>query len=158
MDSNFQNKLDERIKAGDRIALISLLTNICYVDKNFSTGEFDEALNYVKERYSGIFAPSLDADPPLYGPRVKNGEQLTNKDFTDAVAHLNYNFCQERVDDIKKLGKHLFPPKAPDSQMQWQQDNKKKPPRNKPLSPAEVAKGAVAVIVVGTLVYLLTKM
>lgn len=140
MDSNFQNKLDERIKAGDRTALISLLTNICYVDKNFSTGEFDEALNYVKERYGEIFAPSFDADPPLYGPRVQNGEQLTNKDFTDAVAHLNYNFCQERVDDIKKLGKHLFP------------QDQKKTRMNK------LAIGAVAVIVVGTLVYLLTKM
>lgn len=113
--------VDECIARDDRMGLIGTLTGICYLDKTFSTRKFDDGLEYVTKAkgYTQLWQP-LQTPPTLYGDRVDAQDPLLSADdFAYAVSHLQRNFCQERIDDLKKLGRHLFSPSkaAPKNQL-----------------------------------------
>ena len=76
---------------------------LCYTSRDFSSGEFDEVVAYVEKR--GIKLK----DDKLEGELVSEGKTTyTDEDFAYAVFELKNNFCDERIADVKKIGKALY--------------------------------------------------
>ena len=100
--------LDKRISDGDVKTLREAFGNMIYACRNFSDGVFDRAVKYVESRGVKIKEPynkeELVSD-------TKPSSEWTDRDFTDAIAELKMNFCDERINDVKKIGKKLYPSK-----------------------------------------------
>lgn len=95
--------IEKYIQERDVNGLRESIGTICYICRNFSDGEFDEVVEYVKSK--GI--PLLEDD--LNGELVSaNKDTFTDDDFARAVFELKDNFCQARIDDVKKIGKTLY--------------------------------------------------
>lgn len=91
-------------------ALREAIGNLCFTSKDFSSGEFDEAINYVKNKGIDIM------DYELIGDLVSKGKDTYSKDdFADAVFMLQENFCKERIADVKKIGRAVYGQKKPAS-------------------------------------------
>lgn len=110
--------LDKRIQEKDIFMLREALGNTIYGCRNFSDGEFDNAVQYVESKGIKI------KDDELKGALISTGKQTyTPDDFADAIAELKMNFCDERIADVKKIGKALYsskpaPQKEPTKQTQ----------------------------------------
>lgn len=100
--------IEKAIKSKNIQLLREYLGNICYIDANFSTGEFDSTIRYIKN--SGISEEELK-DKKLEGELITDQKAIpyTQDDFIEAVAKLKNNFCDERIEDVKKIGKMLYP-------------------------------------------------
>ena len=83
--------IEKAIKSRNIQLLRESLGNICYIDANFSTGELK--------------------DKKLEGELITNQKTspYTQDDFIEAVSKLKNNFCDERIEDVKKIGKMLYP-------------------------------------------------
>ena len=98
--------LDQRIQDGDIAMLQEALGNMVYGCKNFSDGEFDGAVQYVESKGIKI------KDDELKGELVTAGKKsYTDDDFAIAIVRLKKNFCDERIAEVKKIGKALYPSK-----------------------------------------------
>lgn len=117
MDERF-DYLDKRIQNGEFQKLRQSLGNIIYACRDFSDGEFDDAVKYVESKGIKI------KDDELKGELVSIGkETYTDDDFAVAIVHLQRNFCDERIAEVKKIGKALYsskpaPQKEPTKQTQ----------------------------------------
>jgi hypothetical protein len=100
--------IEKAIKSKNIQLLREYLGNICYIDANFSTGEFDSTIRYIKN--SGILEEELK-DKKLEGELITDQKTspYTQDDFIEAVSKLKNNFCDERIEDVKKIGKMLYP-------------------------------------------------
>ena len=78
------------------------LLMITLLDRGFLGTEFDESLNYAK-KLDGLFV-EFDNEP------IK--EEWDEDYWNYLYASLMDNFCQERIDLLKKVGKKVYPPKA----------------------------------------------
>lgn len=97
------DSLDDKIYANDVDYLRDAIGSICYISRDFSSGEFLEAISYVESK--GI---KLKEDS-LVGELVSKGKKtFTEDDFEDAVFELKENFCQERIDDVMMIGKAVY--------------------------------------------------
>lgn len=87
--------------------------SLCYTSRSFSSSEFDEVVSYVIQKGIAL------KDEKLVGSLISEGkETYTDEDFTRAVFELKRNFCDERINDVKKIGRSLYKksePKAIDS-------------------------------------------
>lgn len=97
------NAIENGIKNKDIKSLRETIGSICYTNRNFSDGEFDEAIKYVeskgikiKEKYDGK------------GLIHTGKSSFTDEDFARAVFNLKKNFCDERIKDVKTIGKSLY--------------------------------------------------
>lgn len=95
--------IEKAIKENDIKGLREIIGSICYTCRDFSDGEFDESIQYIKSQGIDIF-DSLD-DKPLISAQK---EEYIDDDFTRAVYELKRNFCDERIEDLKKIGKSLY--------------------------------------------------
>ena len=88
-----------------------IVANICPHDRTFTTSEFDDALEYVRDvKGVDIYEPFDPLLKPLYAERIdRRDPTLEEDDFAASVACLKENFCPERIEDTKKLGRYLFP-------------------------------------------------
>ena len=88
-----------------------IVANICPHDRTFTTSEFDDALEYVRDvKGVDIYEPFDSLLKPLYADRIdRKDPTLEEDDFAASVACLKENFCPERIEDTKKLGRYLFP-------------------------------------------------
>lgn len=106
--------IDKALNEGNLRSARRVISDICPSDRTFITGEFEDALEYVRKikriSDSEIFEP-FDPDlKPLYSDRVdRKDPTLEEDDFAASVAVLKENFCPERIEDTKKLGRYLFP-------------------------------------------------
>lgn len=95
--------LERDIKNRDIKKLREGISSICYVRRDFSTGEFDELVDYVINR--GIELK----DKELIGKLISEGkENYDEEDFSRAIFELKKNFCDERIEDVKKIGRALY--------------------------------------------------
>lgn len=108
------DKVDQGIREHNMEDIRLALTSTCQFDRSFTREAFKDGLDYVlkvkgvskDELYEG-FDPEMG---PLFGGRVDGrDETLTEEDFSYAVGYLTENFCPERIEDVKKLGRYLFP-------------------------------------------------
>ena len=104
-------RVDRALKSGDISTVKQLLVNVCKFDRTFSSGEFEDAMEYVcKVKGVNIFEPLDETLGHLYSERVERKDPtLGEDDFTASVVCLKENFCPERIEDAKKLGRYLFP-------------------------------------------------
>ena len=68
-------------------------------------------MEYVRDvKGVDIYEPFDPMLKPLYAERVDlKDPTLEEDDFAASVACLKENFCPERIEDTKKLGRYLFP-------------------------------------------------
>lgn len=104
-------RVDRALESGNIRIVKQLLVNVCKFDRTFSTGEFEDAMEYVcKVKGVNIFEPLDETLRPLYSERVdRKDPTLGEDDFTASAVCLMENFCSERIEDTKKLGRYLFP-------------------------------------------------
>lgn len=96
--------IEKAIAQKDMKALREAVGNICYTSRDFSSGEFDEAIKYAKEKGMDIKESSLTGKPTISSQK----SSFTDDDFAEAVFALKENFCDERIQDVKEIGKKLY--------------------------------------------------
>ena len=95
--------IENEISIDDISALHEAVGNICYTCKDFSNGEFDDAVNYFN-----IKVPNF-MDKEVKGSLISDGKTTYSEDdFADAIFMLKKNFCKERIADVKKIGKAVY--------------------------------------------------
>ena len=100
--------LDADIEKNDVGTLRERIGNICYTSRDFSSGDFDAAIKYVESKGIKLGEP-YNGNPELILNKKKLSE-CTEDDFRDAVFELKENFCTERINEVKKIGKYMFGP------------------------------------------------
>ena len=96
--------IEKGIAEHDVKALREAIGSICYTCRDFSDGEFDAVVEYVEK--SGI---KIKDDNLVGSPILSNQKNtFTDEDFAKAVFALKKNFCDERILDVKKIGKTLY--------------------------------------------------
>lgn len=101
------NKLvQECIANNDVRGLKGAFVAIIFGDRSFSSGNFDNTLDYVRRETNLNVLESFD-NGELLSKKISNGS-ITEDDFEEAVYNLKVNFCKERIDDVKKLAKALY--------------------------------------------------
>ena len=118
------DEIEEGIADNDIERIREAIGSICYVDRDFSKGEFDRVLRYVESKGIKVKDDTLD------GKLISDGKTAyTDEDFTRAIFMLKKNFCNERIEDVKKIGKTLYKKtvqKEQNKSNQNQTDNKEK--------------------------------
>ena len=118
------DEIEKGIADNDIERIREAIGSICYVDRDFSKGEFDRVLRYVESKGIKVKDDTLD------GKLISDGKTAyTDKDFTRAIFMLKKNFCNERIEDVKKIGKTLYKKtvqKEQNKSNQNQTDNKEK--------------------------------
>lgn len=99
--------IESGIKNSDISILRECVSNIIYASRNFSSGEFDEMVRYVESKGIKLKDDSLVGDPPISSQK----SSFTDEDFARAIFELKRNFCDERIKDVKYIGKTLYPSK-----------------------------------------------
>lgn len=100
--------IENGIAQNDIKRLREAIGSICYTSRNFSSGEFDDAVSYVIQKGIAL------KDEKLVGSLISEGkETYTDEDFTRAVFELKRNFCDERINDVKKIGRSLYKKSEP---------------------------------------------
>ena len=94
--------IENGIRDNDIEGLREAIGSICYTCRDFSNGEFDEAVEYVLDKGVALMDPCLDGE--LVSPK----EEYTDEDFALAVFELKRNFCPERIEDVKTVGRALY--------------------------------------------------
>ena len=96
--------IEKGIEKGDVQALREAIGSICYTSRDFSSWEFDEDIKYVESKGIKI------KDNRLIGSSTITSQKstFTDDDFADAIFELKENFCDERIEDVKTIGKKLY--------------------------------------------------
>lgn len=98
--------IEKGIANKDTYLLKEAMGGLCYTCRDFSDGEFDEVLKYIEGKGVKI-KEKFNGDPPLIS-KNKRPEDFINEDFTNAVFEMKKNFCNERISDVKKIGRVLY--------------------------------------------------
>lgn len=116
--SNKVNQLViEAVKTKDIIGLKSAISTLINYDRNFSRGYVETNLKYIKECGINIFE-EFNHQELLSN---KNISEYTERDFSNAIFYLEKNFCNERLEDVKKIGQVLYKEKAVKANVQTEQ-------------------------------------
>ena len=128
--SNFlQECIDKRDLNGIKNALYVALN----ADRYFSTGNFDDILNYAKERVPEFILPDK-------GETFKPESEWTEDYWSKLSVSLKNEFTMEKVRQLKKMSEKLYPPRT--SSYQSTGGNSESPK----ISPIAIAIGAAVVI------------
>ena len=101
MASIISQELIEAADHADLTLMREIVAGRVYFCPDFSRPDFDDALEYVKSRGFDIFQT-------LEGDLIDHGQKhFTDEDFVNAVYELKRNFCQERIEEVKRIGKAL---------------------------------------------------
>lgn len=143
--------IEECIQSRDIEGLRVAIGNLCYTRFGFFN-EFDEAIPYVESKGIDI-KEAYNGEPLIF----KEGKTTyTDDDFAIAVFELKNNFCDERIADVKKIGKALYGQSAPAAAEEKPEqatpkkgagDTDPKSPSHQKINPLLVA-GILAVLVI----------
>ena len=153
--------IEDGIVKGDIKALREALGSICSTCRDFSNGEFDEVVKYVKSKGIEIMDTSLVGDPTISSQK----SIFTDDDFAKAIFELKKNFCEERIEDVKVIGKSLYKSKVDkratklNPQVDAVSNSNGQNPKVSSHRQSElpIMLGLVAVVVIFVIVLLLTK-
>ena len=113
--SNFEvnEYLREHLEKKEVKKVASDLSVMVYTDRTLSDGRLMEMLKYIKTSYPDVYEQLIKKCDESQFKRLSMDGQLLNKDinedtFADAVFALENNFCKERIEDIRVLGKYLY--------------------------------------------------
>ena len=96
--------IEAGIQNKDIKALREAIGSICYTSRDFSSGEFDEIVRYVESKGIRLKDESLIGNPTISSQK----QSFTDEDFAKAIFELKKNFCHERIQDVKTIGKALY--------------------------------------------------
>lgn len=97
-------EIEKGIETKDIRGLREAIGTLIYANRDFSKGIFDEVVQYVEDK--GI---KLKDDSLVGGPIISaTKNSYTNDDFSRAVFELKRNFCDERIEDVKTIGRALY--------------------------------------------------
>lgn len=96
--------IEKGIANNDVKALREAVGSICYTCRDFSDGEFDNVIKYIESKGIKIKDDNLVGNPTISSQK----DSFTDEDFAKAVFELKKNFCDERIDDVKKIGRKLY--------------------------------------------------
>lgn len=96
--------IEKGIREHDVKAIREAIGNICYTSRDFSSGEFDQAIKYVESKGIKLKDDRLNGAPVI----SKQKNTFTDEDFARAIFELKSNFCDERIEDVKTIGKKLY--------------------------------------------------
>lgn len=96
--------IEKGIKNNDVQSLRNALGNICYISRDFSDGEFDEVVKYVEKHGIKIKDDKLTGKPIISGQK----NEFSEEDFARAIFEMKKNFCDERIEDAKTIGRALY--------------------------------------------------
>lgn len=118
------DKLKHYIEQKDLDAVREHIGTMIYTDRAFLHGEFESAVNYViEECYMTELFESFNPLPPL---KSKSGTtDFKEADFTEAVFELKSNFCRERIEDVKTIGRYLYKQMQSETENTMKKNNKK---------------------------------
>lgn len=105
--------LREHLEKKEVEKVASDLSVIVYTDRTLADGRLMEMLTYIKTSYPDVYEQLMKKCDESQFKRLSKDGQLLNKDinedtFADAVFALENNFCRERIEDIRVLGKYLY--------------------------------------------------
>lgn len=106
-DEEIVELVNKAISNNDERSATEYLCNIIYTDMNFSTDIFDRIVRRVRTEFptAECFSQKFNGNPALVS---KTKTTFVKEDFSDAVFELKENFCDERIDDVKVIGKALY--------------------------------------------------
>ena len=96
--------IEKGIENHDVAALREAIGSICYTCRDFSNGEFDAVVSDVEKRGIKLREDQLIGEATISSRKTS----FTDEDFAKAVFYLKGNFCDERIEDVKKIGKTLY--------------------------------------------------
>lgn len=96
--------IERGIKENDIGLLREAIGSIIYTCRDFSDGEFDELIKYVEAKGIKLKDDMIIGDPIISSKKDK----FIEEDFVRAIFNLKNNFCDERIADVKKIGKALY--------------------------------------------------
>ena len=112
---DYTNELiEECINNNDLVGLRDVVGSICYTCRDFSDGEFYRAIHYVEITRGIKIKEKFNPEPALIS-KTKPKEEFTLEDFGNAVFDLKNNFCDERIEDVKFIGKSMYGNKSKSS-------------------------------------------
>lgn len=92
------------IKTRDIKALREAMGNICYADPAFQTTDFQDILTEIRRANIDILDKELQGEIPRI-PLAK----VTQADFTKAIFQLKKNFCEQRIIEVRRIGREITP-------------------------------------------------
>ena len=105
---DYTNELiEECINNNDLGRLRNALGAICYTCRDFSDGNFDKAVHYVEVTRGVKIKEKFNPEPVLIS-KTKSKDEFEKGDFGRAVSRLRNNFCDERIEDVKFIGKFMY--------------------------------------------------
>lgn len=96
--------IENGIAQNDVKALREAIGSICYTNRDFSNGEFFEAIKYVESKGIQLKDAGLVGNATISSQK----SEFTDEDFAKAIFELKRNFCDERIQDVKTIGKKLY--------------------------------------------------
>lgn len=144
--------LEEAVNKGDLTGIYSIFYTVLHEDPSFSTGKFDQLLAYVKSRnVKGLMQP-------FDGEEFEAEEKWNKEYWAIQASELVDNFCEERIEHLKKVGKKLYTHKKMDNHTSGAVESQIK--KNKNNLESTVIVSAVCLIMAALvilIVWLLTK-
>jgi hypothetical protein len=93
--------IEKALNDKDIMMLREAFGSLCYAKMDLSDGVFEEQLRYVQSKIN-------IKDDRLIGELIASGKtEFTLDDYADAVFELKENFCDERIEDVRTIGKAL---------------------------------------------------
>lgn len=97
-------KLKHDVAEQNAVHVINDLISLIYEDRGFYTNAFSEAWDYVKQAH----IPDLE-NVTYDGEAFEPNSDWTKDYWAKQIAALRFNFCQERIDHLKAVGRKLYP-------------------------------------------------
>ena len=98
------DKVRQAVDDNDPLQVRSALTMVTLLDRGFNGSEFDDSLDYARN-VEGLW-DEFDKES------IKPEEEWDEEYWNYLNASLMDNFCPERIDLLKRVGKKVYPPKA----------------------------------------------
>ena len=101
-------ELEKAIDSKDLNCVRNLLGTMVYSCRDFSDGEFDRAVIHAEKE---LLIRGIHLKEGLKGTILTLGKEkglLSDDDFSDSVFELKENFCDERIDEVKRIGRLLY--------------------------------------------------
>lgn len=103
------NKVRQDVRERNVRHIINDLIMIIHNDRGLYTSEFADSLAYVK-------AAGIDVEEPFDGGDFAPESAWNDQYWAEQMAKLRFNFCQERIEHVKAIGRKLYPRVEPYTQ------------------------------------------
>lgn len=117
-----RNKLDRKNLIRLKVSVISAIK----ADPTFSSGEIERALRWLRSDCKEVFDEKKE--------EIENEVELSNQDAWDEdyflwkTIYLERNFCEERIDELRKIGQKVYGKKLPRSTEPMRQNSNQPKP------------------------------